>query len=757
MYTMPPPSMFCLLLFWTLSNIAARERIPRHTIPYQSDLIKLFREEGRGNYSTMLLQEDRDVLLLGGREAVYALDINDITNRKAAVTWQATEKGKKECTNKGKHAEECQNYIRVLHEMSDGRIYVCGTNAFDPACGYIKYTEGQLSMGARHEDGKGKCPFDPLQRYSSVMVGGDLYSATSNNFLGSEPVIARSSATPVRSEFKTSWLNEPSFIYMDQVPESEGSPEQDDDKVYLFFSETAVEYDFYNKLTVSRVARVCKGDVGGQRTLQRKWTSFLKARLDCPVPESRLPHVVQDVFLLRGSDWRNSVFYAVFTSQPGSVDLSTVCAYSVTDIGDVFSKGRFKTPVTVASSHVKWVMYSEDLPEPRPGACINKEARALGIERSLDLPDKTLRFVQDQPLMDQAVMPRGGEPELVERGVVFTRIVVDRVKALDGSVYEAMFIGTDKGFVQKAVNYDGEMVVIEEMQLFQTPQPIQILRLSSKRGLLYAGSDVGAVQVSVGQCGRHASCLDCVLARDPYCAWDPSASRCIMLSLQDNASKGTLIQDVKNAKGSTCPDPGKLDPKPTNVTLILGSNIQLKCRPDSNLAQVQWRFASRPLPTSEKFYLYSEGLLIQNASAADAGLYACVSEEEVKGRRYGRTEALYELVPAPGPEYIAPRTDKRVQGQSLVTLQVLVALLAVLLAALLAWNVWRGHIPLPCWGAAPAETPAPQSPSPSPAVTPETINLMLPANCNTNNNHPSNGEGSHNLDNLKYIDEESEI
>lgn len=45
---------------------------------------------------------------------------------------------------------------------------------------------------------------------------------------------------------------------MTQMPESEMSAQGDDDKVYLFFSETAVECDCYNKLVVSRVARVCK-------------------------------------------------------------------------------------------------------------------------------------------------------------------------------------------------------------------------------------------------------------------------------------------------------------------------------------------------------------------------------------------------------------------------------------------------------------------------------------------------------------------
>lgn len=36
---------------------------------------------------------------------------------------------------------------------------------------------------------------------------------------------------------------------------------------------------------MSRVARVCKNDVGGSpRVLEKQWTSFLKARLNCSVP-----------------------------------------------------------------------------------------------------------------------------------------------------------------------------------------------------------------------------------------------------------------------------------------------------------------------------------------------------------------------------------------------------------------------------------------------------------------------------------------
>lgn len=76
--------------------------------------------------------------------------------------------------------------------------------------------------------------------------------------------------------------------------------------------------------------------------------------------------------------------------------------------------------------------------------CINNVARKMGMNRSLDLPDKTLQFVRDRPLMDEAVHPLTGGPLLVKRGPLLTRIVVDSVLALDGQRYAVMFIGTGK-------------------------------------------------------------------------------------------------------------------------------------------------------------------------------------------------------------------------------------------------------------------------------------------------------------------------
>ncbi|XP_051980479.1 semaphorin-4E-like [Xyrauchen texanus] len=773
---------------------------PRKTITYEENHAVMFKEEAIWNYSTMLIREDLGLLMLGAREAIYALDINDISVAKSKVLWKVTEEKQKECSSKGKHPDiDCLNYVRMLHRVNDSVMYVCGTNAFSPTCDYMTYSDGQLKLEGKHEDGRGKCPFDPFQRYSSVMVDQDLYSATSLNFLGSEPVILRTSPISLSTVFKSSWLNEPNFVYMDVVPESEDSPEGDDDKIYMFFSENAIEYDFYNKLVVSRVARVCKGDMGGQRTLQRKWTSFVKAHLDCTVSDPSLPYIIQDVFHVHHKKWRKSVFYAVFNSQSSSTDQSsTVCAYNVTDISEVFSRGKFKTAVTVETSDVKWVMYNGELPVPRPGACINNAARSLGIKRSLDLPDKTLQFIRDRPLMDDAVRPITGKPLLVKRGPLLTRLVVDHVTALDGQLYPVMFVGTENGYVQKAVNYDGEMHIIEEVKLFENTEPIEVLRLYQSQ--LYAGSASGVVQMPVSNCSRYSSCLDCVLARDPYCTWDLKDQMCSRLPREYKDAGVDLIQSLKDGDATRCPTTATVEPK--IHALVLGNNIRLLCRPDSNLAQVSWNFAGKPLRYSNRKYtIYSDGILIYSATTADAGQYICMSVEWVKGRQYTQTLAIYDLQQQ---QQIVDVTDKikttvrinptssvyktssgfhkieeppslpksQTSESNWIVMQVVLAVLSVMMGCLLIWNLYMGHIsPFMCCGRQPIKSPR-NIPEREYMQTPgtgsdtldskyQTVRLCPSSNSDLEavgfHRNTANGDLQNGMHICKYITDESEI
>ncbi|XP_036411732.1 semaphorin-4E isoform X2 [Colossoma macropomum] len=663
-----------VLCLWSPALLTAKQVLDstaRKTISLHGNSGHLFREKGVWNYSTMLLREDLSLLILGAREAIFALDLSNITHKKAMI--------------------ECQNYLRVLHKMDDGRMYVCGTNAFSPSCDYMSYTDGKLTLENNREDGKGKCPFDPFQRYTSALVDGVLYSATSINFLGSEPVVMRSSPEPIRTDFKSSWLNEPNFTGMEHIAEGEQSPEGDDDKIYLFFSETAVEYDSYSKMEVSRVARVCKNDMGGQRTLQRKWTSFVKARLDCPVPDTSLPFLIQDVFRFCSGDWTSCVFYAVFTPQAHTSQYSAVCAYRIADIRKVFSEGKFKTPVPVETSFVKWVMYSGEVPFPRPGACINNEAREKGFSRTLDLPDRTLQFIRDKPLMDQAVQPISDVPLLVRRGPEFTRIVVASATALDGSSYQVMFIGTASGSVLKVVNYDGDTVIIEEVQLFEPSEPVKILRLSSATSQLYAGSEVAAAQMPLSSCGHYSSCLDCVLARDPYCGWDLTANHCTAVSSIHPDTHSDVIQSLRDGDATRCPSVESV--KAVNITFHPGNTIKLLCQPGSNLARTQWHIDQRPVVSSDTYQILRDGLLILNASAEASGLYNCSSVESSNSRDYVTQNAVYELrlgaSQSGETSLLLPQVQK--QQHTMMVLQVMVVLLSLMLVALVMWNIYKGH------------------------------------------------------------------
>uniref|UniRef100_A0A667Z0Y0 Semaphorin 4D n=1 Tax=Myripristis murdjan TaxID=586833 RepID=A0A667Z0Y0_9TELE len=534
--------------------------MPRHpqsepTCTWHTQYVDLmeFSEPGIFNYSTLLLSEERDALYVGAREAIFQLSKKNVTVKNNKVQWSVAETPMMMCTLKGKSKErDCLNYIRVLQDLDDKRLYVCGTHAFQPQCDYLYLSN--FSLAGQAEDGRGKCSFDPSQSFTTIMVDGELYSGTAYNFLGSEPIISRYSPSQslLRTEYSTSWLNEPSFVFADVIREDRHRADGEDDKIYYFFTEVSVEYEFFGKLLIPRVARVCKGDLGGQRTLQKKWTSFLKAKLVCSMPELNFVfNVVHDVFILKAADQRETVIYGVFTSQWGNVGLSAVCAYNMVTVEEVFSKGKYMQKATVEQSHTKWVRYNGITPSPRPGACINNLNRQQNISSSLHLPDKTLQFVKDHPLLEDPVLPIGNGPRLITKDVNYTQIVVERVQALDRNIYDIIFTGTDKGVLHKSVVYEGEVHIVEEIQLLKTPEPIKNLLLSSQARSLYAGSDSGVVQSPTAFCDKYLSCAECILARDPYCAWNPHTSACVNIFDTPTSSPVDTSSSLSSSGSST--------------------------------------------------------------------------------------------------------------------------------------------------------------------------------------------------------------
>ncbi|XP_048203624.1 semaphorin-4D-like [Perognathus longimembris pacificus] len=608
--------------------VVAFAPIPR--ITWELGDLMQFHEPSIFNYSELLLNEYKNLLYVGAREAVFALNMLNISQKKQEVQWKASDERKANCIEKGRSKEtECLNYIRVLQQLTSDVLYVCGTNAFQPTCDYLNIISFKFLW--MKQDGRGKCPFNPAHTYTSVMVDGELYAGTTYNFLGSEFIISRNYFhSHLRTESDIPWLYEPNFIHADVIRKTPSGIKGDENKVYFFFTEVSVEYDFFFQLKIPRIARVCMDDQGGKKILQNKWTSFLKAKLLCCHPDLGLFfNVLQDAFILRPPAVKEPVFYVVFTSQLNSVCLSAVCTYTLSTVEAVFSHGNYMQKAHV-DFYPKWLTYHGEVPTPRPGMCINSETRAANYNSSLHLPDKTLLFIRDHPLIAESVTPIGNKPILVKKDVNYTQIVVDRTQALDKNFYDVMFIGTAHGTLHKAVQLQNGMHIIEETRLFQNSEPVQNLLLSSKKGskFAYASCNSEVVQVPLAFCRKHSSCEECVLARDPYCAWSPSEGACVALpEAQDCTSRyWTCIQDM-SGDVSSCPRIYWYQ----KTTYTKNCTAYLKCPPKSNIAQVVWKFQNNVLNITGYKYSFAskKNLIIFNLSERDSGVYSCLSVEKI--------------------------------------------------------------------------------------------------------------------------------
>lgn len=137
--------------------------------------------------------------------------------------------------------------------------------------------------------------------------------------------------------------------------------------------------------------------------------------------------------------------------------------------------------------------------------------------------------------------------------------------------------------------------------------------------------------------------------------------------------------------------------KPLNHSIWPGGNLKLHCLSPSSLSETFWERGGKRLTSAPRLQLLRDGLLILNASDSDTGLYRCLSVERSKTGKYTTTVAAYQVSTSPvgvgDGNVILP--EARTDGPSVAGLQATVGLLVVSLLALLAWNFYNGHIPLP--------------------------------------------------------------
>nr|CAD7442261.1 unnamed protein product [Timema bartmani] len=545
---------------------------------------------------------------------------------------------------------DCRNHIRVIQPMGDGtRLYLCGTNAHSPK-DWVIYSN--LTHLPRHEFvagvglGIAKCPYDPADNSTALWVEqgnpGDLpglYSGTNAEFTKADTVIFRTdlhNLTTGRREFSfkrtlkydSKWLDS-EYLLSVIVPTWQFLHVSHEDNpnfvgtfdigpyVFFFFREMAVEYINCGKSVYSRVARVCKKDTGGKNILSQNWATYLKARLNCSIP-GEFPFYfdeIQSVYKIPGESRK---FYGVFTTSLSGLMGSAICSFDIDDIQAAF-KGKFKEQATSSSA---WLpVLSSRVPEPRPGQCVNDTET---------LPDTVLNFIRSHPLMDSAVDHEYGRPAYYKRDVLFTHIVVDRLKfKIFGTELEYLvfYTGTNTGQVYKIVQWydtDGEpaSTLLDVFDI--TPgEPIQVMEISQEpHKFLYAASDHRVRQIDLVMCNRrYDNCLRCV--HDPYCGWDKDTNSC-------KPYTPGLLQDVSNITQGVC-DSTIVKKK---MVVTWGQSVHLGCFLKMPLVLnthfVTWYHYSKEkgrypiVYRPDKYIQTSEhGLVIIAANEADSGRYDC--------------------------------------------------------------------------------------------------------------------------------------
>ncbi|KAM7377497.1 hypothetical protein PAMA_014008 [Pampus argenteus] len=529
--------------------------------------------EGVANFSTFLLDRSSGTLFLGARDAIVAVDTNNLNQQPRKIVWDVPEEKRRSCVAKGKTEIDCNNYIRLLEFLGDGRIYVCGTYAFDPQCAFLELSSFTLEKaedgGVKMETGKGKCPFEPGQHYTAVMAGGTLYTAATSNFLGTLFDISRATGPEqerIRTERSINWLSDPEFVSSAFIEQSaDSNPTGDDDKIYFFFTEVAKEYDLYTKVKVPRVARVCKSDVGGMKTLQRRWTTFLKAQLVCEdKPSGQRYNILTDVFTTQHTpgDPSSTHFYGLFTSQWEHEALSAVCVFSLSDINRVMA-GPFKE---LKKTCENWIN-PELVPTPRPGQCLNNALKAEGYESSLKLPDKVLTFVRDHPLMENSVT---AAPLLVRKGIRYTKLAVTQTGSKEEQGGAVLHLGTDRGELHRVGVVGQNATLLQEIPLFTSQEPINNILLH--KGWIMVGSPLSLARVQAEGCSLYPSCEVCARARGLGCVWSTKEEACRPTTAEPGP--GDIVDDALKKCDTV---EGRCSPLIRELRVSIGLRLLLPC------------------------------------------------------------------------------------------------------------------------------------------------------------------------------------
>ncbi|XP_054707087.1 semaphorin-5A-like [Uloborus diversus] len=489
----PYAAFFCCL--WTLASTDVK-LITREDLKPSIDV---FTQGNVRSFGQLLFDIQRYQLIVGARDYLFRLSLEGL-KRLEEAHWPADSQNVTTCLLKGKSEEDCRNYIKVLVSHG-GKLFTCGTNAFMPECSWREINPVRTVV--QWVDGTAKCPYSPYANNTALMTSsGDYYTASTIDFSGRDPVIYKIMGKPpfLRTvQFDPKWLSDANFVSSFDIGNF----------TYFFFREAAVEYMNCGKVVYSRVARICKNDQGGQFLLKDKFTTFLKARLNCSIP-GNYPFYYDEIQSVHYVE-REDIFYATFTTPVNSIYGTAVCVYNMSSILASFS-GAFKFQSNPKAAWERQTSAHKHFQCENPGH----------HEQFLDS--------EKYQLMNDAVQPTTSRPLLTLELQRFSQIVVDSIQTKDHDSVHVMFVASVEGILWKllVVPHSQETCVIEKIKIFEdgSQDSIKVLKLLKDTNSLYIGTEESVLRIPVHRCGRFHTKSDCLSARDPYCGWNEYKLAC---------------------------------------------------------------------------------------------------------------------------------------------------------------------------------------------------------------------------------------
>uniref|UniRef100_A0A5S6Q6H5 Semaphorin-2A n=1 Tax=Trichuris muris TaxID=70415 RepID=A0A5S6Q6H5_TRIMR len=592
-----------------------------------------FFSKGKLYYRVLLLDQEAEALYVGAMNTFYKLNVENVNDTSSngkyfEVEMKPGTDALAQCSARTRDQElKCQNHVRTILRKGDGNLFICSTNALSPIVSTLDGKSMQILKTGT--SGAAICPSDPDDNGTAVWAehgnpGGipSVYSATATDYTGANRVIYRPPLRKGQNDLQwpymstiytdSKWLKEPNFI---------ASFDVGDGHIYFFFRELGVEYASCDAAVYSRVARICKSDVGGRNLLKQTWTSFLKARLNCSL-SGDFPfyfNELQDVHMVKGRN-HETLFYATFTTSLSGFAGSAICVYSLSDIKHVFDRSNFKGQASPA--HAWQSLPTTETPAVRPGQCVRD---------SKQLSDADLHFIKTHSLLEKAVAPipsKAGShfgPVFFKKDVIMTKLVVD-VPTVDGKAFPVVYAGTSTGEIYAIATWTDSALYENGnlLSLYQLPprEPVQALELLQGKHL-YVSQDSGISQLSLAQCEMFHSCVSC--AQSPYCAWDSIRQQCYNVKSSDRS--GSIKFSSSNPTEPACMQNVR------RITKLLypGDSISMNCyqRRESGTqskASLVWLFNNRSVDFQDgrHFLSVDNSLIIINITKECAGYYECV-------------------------------------------------------------------------------------------------------------------------------------